>query len=50
MGCLVQFIMMLNAGAASSGDDSEWVMNDGTWDDEDVWDDEGTWTDEEPLI
>jgi hypothetical protein len=46
---LIYFIMMLNAAArVSTGGD--WLMGDGTWDDEDVWDDEGFWTDEEPLI
>lgn len=50
MGWLVHFIMMLNASSQTSGGDAEWVMNDGTWDDDEVWDDEGTWNDEEPLI
>lgn len=48
---LIEFIMILNASIGqSSGSGGEWVMNDGTWDDEDVWDDEGNWVDEEPLI
>lgn len=46
---LIEFILMLNAGASDTSD-ADWLMSDGTWDDEDVWDDEGTWTDEEPLI
>lgn len=47
---MIEFILMLNAGAQTDSGDSDWLMSDGTWDDEDVWDDEGTWTDEEPLI
>lgn len=50
MGWLVHFIMMLNASGSTVSDDAEWVMNDGTWDDDEVWDDEGIWNDEEPLI
>lgn len=51
MGFLVEFIMMLNAGARSSGSDGDgWVINDGVWDDDEVWDDDSVWSDEEPLI
>jgi hypothetical protein len=46
MGILVQYILMLNAMANSSGNiDEDWIMTSGLWSDEGHWDDDEVWVD-----
>lgn len=43
---LIEFIMMLNATATSSGGSGDdWIMSDGTWSDDLHWDDDEFWID-----